>query len=300
MASFFDEIARNRMKSVILLFLFGLFFFVVITLVAYLFGFSLGVGLILAGILIIVYGIIVYATGDKFVLKMSGAKEADKAQYPTLYSAVEGLAASEQIPMPKVYIVNDPNPNAFATGRDKRHASIAVTTGLLSMMDRQELDGVIAHESSHIGNNDIQFMMVAVVFAGAIGIVAGIIRMSLLFGGFSGGRGRNNGMLLLIGLVVGLLAPLFALLIRLAISRRREYMADANGARITRNPGSLASALKKIQNYTKAPNAQPVKHANEVTASLYFSNPFKSKSLMNLFSTHPPIEDRIKKLESMY
>ena len=301
MASFFDEIARNRLKSVLMLMTFGAFFFIVITLASFYFGLSLGMGMVISGIVLVLYGTFVYTSGDKFVLKVSGAKPADKAQYPTLYSAVEGLSAAQQIPMPKVYIINDQNPNAFATGRNTKHASIVVTTGLLALMNRQELEGVIAHEASHIGNNDIQFMMVAIVFAGAIGIAAGIIRMSFFFGGMGGrGRGENAGMLLLIGLLVGLLAPLFALLIRLAISRRREYMADANGARLTRAPKFLASALTKIKNYKPNPMAGPIHNPNEVTAPLYFSNPFKKSSVMNIFSTHPPIEERIRRLESMY
>ena len=301
MASFFDEIARNRLKSVLMLLIFGAFFFIVITFASFYFGLSLGMGMVISGAVLILYGVFVYTSGDKVVLKVSGAKPADKAQYPTLYSAVEGLSAAQQIPMPKVYIINDQNPNAFATGRNKKHASIAVTTGLLAIMNRQELEGVIAHESSHIGNNDIQFMMVAAIFAGAIGIAAGIIRMSFFFGGGGrGGRGESAGIFLLIGLLVGLLAPFFALLIRLAISRKREYIADANGARLTRAPKSLASALTKIKNYKPDPTAGPVRNPNEVTASLYFSNPFKKASAMNIFSTHPPIDERIRRLESMY
>lgn len=300
MASFFDEIARNRLKSILLMFLFSVLFVGVI----FFFALYLGIGqygVAIAVGLVALYAVFVYYTGDKFVLRMSGAKEADKAQYRDLYSAVEGLAAAEQVPAPRVYIINDPNPNAFATGRNKKHASIAVTTGLLHMMDRNELTAVIAHESSHIGNNDIQFMMIAVVFAGAIGIVAALLRNMFFFGGFMGNRDRGNGgMLMLVALVVGLLAPLFALLVRLAISRRREYMADANGARITRAPKSLADALRKIKTYAENPHNAQMRHANEVTAPLYFSSPFKKSSLMNLFSTHPPIEERIKKLDSMY
>ncbi len=300
MASFFDEIARNRLKSVVLMFLFSLLFVgVIFSLTLYL---GIGIfGIVIAVFLVALYALFTYFTGDKFVLKMSGAKEADRSKYPTLYSAVEGLSAASQIPTPKVYIINDPNPNAFATGRNKRHASIAVTTGLLSMMNRQELEGVIAHESSHIGDNDIQFMMVAVVFAGAIGIIAAVFRGMFFFGGIGGGNNRNNGgMLILVALLVGLLAPLFALLIRLAISRKREYMADANGARLTRAPRYLADALSKIKAYSQNPNTTPVRHANEVTAPLYFSNPLKAGSVMNLFSTHPQIDDRIKKLQQMY
>jgi len=233
---------------------------------------------------------------------MSRAQPADKTQYAQLYSIIEGLAMAEQIKMPDVYIINDPNPNAFATGRNKTHASVAVTTGLLSMMTKNELEGVLAHELSHIGDNDIQFMLFAIVFAGAIGIISAFVRNIFLFGMLGGGERGREGILLIIGLVVGLLAPLFALLLRLAISRRREYMADANGARLIRAPSYLASALKKIQAYEQKPvqQAPPIKNANEITSSLYFANPLKAKSLMNLFSTHPPIEDRIAKLEAMY
>jgi heat shock protein HtpX len=300
MTSFFDEISRNRIKSIILMLIFGALF----TAVVYLFVLFLGggiLGLFVGLLIVIAYAIFTYYAGDKLVLKISGAKEADRRQYGNLYDIVEGITAVVQIPMPKVYIINDPNPNAFATGRNKKLSAIAVTTGLLSLMDRNELEAVISHEASHISNNDIQFMMVAIVFAGAIGIFAAYIRNILWFGvGVRRDERGNTNILLLIALLIGLLAPLIALLIRLAISRRREYMADANGARITRDPRSLASALRKIQKYTSSPNAQPVRHANEITASLYFSNPFKLGSIQNLFSTHPPIEDRIYRLEHMY
>jgi heat shock protein HtpX len=200
---------------------------------------------------------------------------------------------------PEVYIINDANPNAFATGRDMKHASIAVTSGLLQIMNKRELQGVIAHEMSHVADNDIKYMLIAVVFAGAIGLIAGLIRNTFLFGGIRNERG-NGGLVIVIALVIGLLAPLFALLLRLAISRRREYMADANGGRLTRDPHSLADALTKIKSYTQAPQSKPVAHANDVTASLYFSNPLRASNVVNLFSTHPPIDDRIKKLQQMY
>ncbi len=202
--------------------------------------------------------------------------------------------------MPDIYVINDPNPNAFATGRDKKHASIAVTSGLLSMMSKSELEGVIAHEMSHIYDNDMQFMMLAVVFAGAIGLLAAVIRNMFFFGGISGNRNGGNVVILVIALVMSIVAPLMAMLIRLAISRNREYMADANGARITRSPQSLASALQKIQGFTSKPGAPPVRSANDMTASLYFSSPLTGKQVSNLFSTHPPIEERIKKLQAMY
>jgi len=300
MTSFFDEIRQNKIKSVILMLVFGLIFAGIVYLLAIficgIIGFGIGI------IVIIAYALFTYFYGSKLVLKMSKAQLADKKQYPQLYNLIETLAMASQLKMPDVYVVNDPSPNAFATGKNKDHAAIAVTTGLLSMMSKTELEGVLAHEMSHIADNDIQFMLYAVVFAGAIGLVAAIVRNMFFFGGFAAGGNRNEGIFVIIGLVIGLLAPLFALLLRLAISRKREYMADANGARMIREPEYLASALKKIQAYEQKPTniAPPVKHANEITSSLYFANPFKAKSLMNLFSTHPPIEDRIAKLEQMY
>ncbi|MDE1874200.1 MAG: M48 family metalloprotease [Candidatus Micrarchaeota archaeon] len=298
MASFFDEIARNNLKSFLLLAIFAMFFIGIIYFVVYLLGggvFAFAVG----ALLVALYAVFTYYSGDKVVLAVSRAKEADEKQYTALYASVEGLSSAMQIKMPKIYVINDPNPNAFATGRRSK-PSIAFTTGLLQMMNRDELEGVISHELSHVQDNDILVMTIAIAFAGAIGLIAAYMRMSLFFGGF-GGRGRNDsGLLMLLVLVIGFLAPLFALLTRLAISRRREYMADANGARVTRNPAELASALKKIQAYEKNPNTPPVMHANEVTASLYFANPFKASSFANLFSTHPPIEERIKRLQAMY
>lgn len=299
MASFFDEISKNRLRSALLMMLFGLLFFAIIYVIVWYFGGGI-FGLALGAILIAGYAAFAYSSGSKVVLKISGARQADRAKYPSLFSAVEGLAAASQIPIPSVYIINDPSPNAFATGRDRRHASIAVTTGLLSIMDTEELQGVIAHEMSHIYNGDMQFMMIAIVFAGVIGLVAAIIRMSVFFGGFGGRRGEGNFIVLIIALALSVLAPLFALLIRLAISRRREYMADANGGRITRNPGSLADALQKIKDYTSKPNAVPVQKANDMTASMYFSNPLRARSISNIFSTHPPIDERIKRLRQMY
>ncbi|MGD0729514.1 MAG: M48 family metallopeptidase [Candidatus Micrarchaeaceae archaeon] len=298
MASFFDQISKNRIGSIVLMLLFGALFAFIIYLVVALLGGGL-IGLFIGIVIVLIYAIVVYTYGSKMVLKMSKAQLADRKQYPQLYNIVEELALASQLPMPTVYIVNDPSPNAFATGKNKKSASIAVTTGLLAMMNKNELEGVLAHEMSHIYNNDIQFMLYAVVFAGAIGILAAIIR-SIFFFGVIGGERNNGGLFVIIGLIIGLLAPLFALLIRLAISRKREYMADANGARVTRAPSYLASALKKIQSYEQKPAAAPVKNANEMTAPLYFENPLSKKSFMNLFSTHPPIEDRIEKLEHMY
>lgn len=299
MTSFFDEIARNNLRSILLLAL----FFALFAAVIYIVVLALGGGpfaIIICVILVAVYAAISYFAGSKVILKISGAQKADPKQYHYLYDIIEGLALASQIKMPDVYIINDPNPNAFATGRSKKHASVAVTTGLLAMMTKKELQGVVAHEMSHIADNDILYLMIAVVFAGVIGLVAAVARTMFFFGGIGEARGRNGGIIIIIILVVGLLAPLFALLLRLAISRRREYVADANGSRLIRDPQSLASALEKIRDYSKNPQARPVAHANDITASLYFANPLRASSIVNLFSTHPPIDDRIKKLQQMY
>jgi heat shock protein HtpX len=299
MASFFDEINRNRMKSALLMFIFFLIFAGIVFLLVYMIGgglFLFGIGLVI----ILLYAIFSYQYGASTVLKISGAQPADQKTYRQLYDIVEGLALAAQLKTPQIYVINDPSPNAFATGKNKDHAYVAVTTGLLGMMDRHELEGVLAHEMSHVYNNDIQFMLVAVVFAGIIGLVAAILRNSIFFGLRGGKKGEAGLILLVIGVVVGLLAPLFALLLKFAISRKREYMADANGARITRDPAELASALKKIRDYEKVPNTPGVRHANDISASLYFANPLRAKSIGNLFSTHPPIDDRISKLEHMY
>ncbi|MDE1856351.1 MAG: M48 family metalloprotease [Candidatus Micrarchaeota archaeon] len=298
MTSFFDEIAQNRLKSLVLMALFSMFFIAILYLFVLFMGGGGPTSISIAVFLVAIYAIIIFYTGDKLVLTVSRAKEADRKQYRDLYGIIEGLASAIQVPMPKVYIINDPSPNAFATGRSRKVSSVAVTTGLLNIMDRRELSGVLAHEMSHIQDNDIQFMTIAVVFAGAIGIMAAFIRNMLFFG--MGGNNRNGGIILLIALVIGLLAPFFALLIRLAISRRREYMADANGARLTRDPHSLSSALKKLLMYEKDPKSVPLQHVNEVTANLFFANPFKAGNIANIFSTHPPLEERIKKLEAMY
>lgn len=297
--SFFDEIARNKLSSTLLLVLFTLFFAAIVFIFVEIFGGGL-IGFIIGGIIIAAYALFSYFYGDKAVLKISKAKEADPKQYKQLYNIIEELALANQTPIPKVYIINDPSPNAFATGRNRKHASVAVTSGLLAMMDKRELQGVLAHEMSHILGNDILFMMIAIVYAGSIGLFAAFIRSALLFGGFSRERGEAGLIVLIVAVVMSILAPIFALLVRLAISRRREYMADANGARITRDPAGLADALKKIKAYTQSPQTPQMKQANELTASLYISNPFKSSSVMNIFSTHPPIDDRINRLEHMY
>jgi heat shock protein HtpX len=241
-----------------------------------------------------------YWASDKLVLTMNHARPATREEFFDFYTVAENMAITAGLPMPKLYVIDDPAPNAFATGRDEKHAVVCATTGLLSMMNRTELEGVIAHEMSHIKNRDMLLMTVAVVLAGFVAILAQIfLRMS-----FWGGGGRrdndNGGALLAVLAIVGIiLAPLAAKLIELAISRRREYLADASGALLTRYPQGLASALEKLGNYQA-----PMNHANLATAHIFISDPFGPKKqgggssawIERLFSTHPPIPDRIRAL----
>jgi heat shock protein HtpX len=237
-----------------------------------------------------------YWYSDKIVLKLAGAKVAKREEYFDLYTSVENLSITAGLPLPKVYVVEDPAPNAFATGRDKNHAVVCATTGLLAILNKTELEGVIAHELSHIGNRDMLLSTVVVVLVGFISILADVFRRSLFFGG--GRRNNNNseegGILVIIGIILSILAPLVSILIQLAISRKREFLADASGAMLTRYPEGLASALRKISQ-----TSQPLAHQSSAIAHLYIADPKGSrfgKKISGLFATHPPIEDRIKAL----
>ena len=238
-----------------------------------------------------------YWFSDKIVLSMTGAKQVTRAEYPDLWNVVENLSITAGLPMPKVFVVNDPAPNAFATGRDKEHAVVAATTGLLQMLNRTELEGVMAHELSHIGNRDMLVMTVAVVLAGFVAIIADFFMRTLMFGG--GNRDRHPAFLIF-GIVGIILAPIAAQLIKLAVSRRREYLADASGALLTRYPEGLASALEKISSY-----AQPMQKASHATAHLFIADPFggekrtMGQKIGGLFQTHPPASDRIRILRQM-
>ncbi|MCX6730046.1 MAG: M48 family metallopeptidase, partial [Candidatus Portnoybacteria bacterium] len=209
-----------------------------------------------------------------------------------LYHVVENLCITAGLLVPKIYIIDDPSPNAFATGRNQKNAVIAVTTGLLNTLNTTELEGVIAHELSHIGNRDILLQTIVVVLVGAISLVSNIFVRGRIFGGRRSNNDNNGGGILMIaGLILIILSPIVSTLIQLAISRKREYLADASGSLLTRYPEGLASALEKI-----SLNPTPLKRANSATAHLYIDNPFKGKKLINLFSTHPPIQERIKRL----
>lgn len=251
--------------------------------------------LVFAVIFAIVTNVFAYWNSDKVVIAMSGAKPATVAEYPDLNNVVENLAIVAGLPKPKVYIIDDPAPNAFATGRNKEHAAVAVTTGLLGMMDKTELEGVLAHELAHIGNRDMLVSTVVVVLVGFVTLASDFFLRSTLFGGRGGGRDNKNPVLMIIAVALIVLSPIIATLIQLAISRKREFLADASGALLTRYPEGLANALRKIGSYQA-----PMRRANNATAHLYISNPFGPKAAMSglakLFMTHPPVDERIRAL----
>jgi len=247
-----------------------------------------------------VMSLVSYYSGDKVALWSSGAHEIQKEQNPALYRIVENLAITAGIPLPRIYIIDSGALNAFATGRDPAHASIAVTTGALQALENEELEGVIAHELSHVKNYDIRVMTLVVVLVGAVSLIGHFFWRAQLLG--FGGRRRDDresnnqigAILMVIGVILLILSPIIAQLIQLAISRRREYLADASGALLTRYPEGLARALEKI-----AQSQIPLKTASAATAHLFISNPFKTTSISSFFSTHPPVAERIKRLREM-
>lgn len=236
-----------------------------------------------------------YWFSDKLVLSMTHAKPARREEFFDLYTVTENLAITAGLPMPRLYVINDPAPNAFATGRDEKHAVVAATTGLLASLNRTELEGVIAHELSHIKNRDMLVMTVAVVLAGFVAIVADMfLRMSFYGGGNRDSGGKGGALFAILAIVAVILAPLAARLIQFAISRKREFLADASGALLTRYPEGLASALQKIASY-----ARPMQSASHATAHLFIANPFgptAGQFINKLFSTHPPVEERVRAL----
>jgi heat shock protein HtpX len=248
----------------------------------------------------LIMNFVAYWNSDKIALTMSRAHEAQHDQYKELYHAVENLCITAGIPMPKIYVIEDPSGNAFATGRNPKNATIAVTSGLLSKLNKTELEGVIAHELSHVRNYDTLLSTVVVVLVGFIAMITDIFMRSLWFRG-SSNRDNQNQIFMIIGIVAAILAPIVAVLIQLAISRKREYLADASGALLTRYPEGLASALEKIS------ADAPLAHPQNSTAHLFFVNPFKADVTSNrktpwiakMFMTHPPVEDRIKALRQM-
>lgn len=297
--SVYSQISANKSKTWLIMILFVVF----ITTVIYVFAKGLGYGLGLAGVALIISGLISFASyyySDSMILGMSGAHEIQKSDNPQLYRIVENLCIGDGLPMPKIYIIDDPSPNAFATGRDPKHAVVCVTSGILGKLNRVEMEGVIAHELSHVKNFDTRLMSIVVILVGMIALLADIFMRSLWFGGER--RNRDEGgaqtIFLVIGIVFAILSPIIATLIQLAVSRKREFLADASGALLTRYPEGLASALEKISS-----DREPLQNANNATAHLFIVNPFKGKDINHwfagLFDTHPPIEERIKILRSM-
>ena len=295
----YDEISSNQRKSFLLVF----FFFGFVVALGLLIGMFYGnsyFGLVLAVIIGVVYFLFSYYGGANAILTMTRAKEATKPQHTYLINTVEGLAIAAGIPMPKVNVIDDSALNAFATGRNPQHAAVTVTTGLLEKLNKLELEGVLAHELSHIKNYDIRVMMLAAVMVGLTVLLSDFLLRSFLWG--SHGRNREQNQLsivfIIVGVVLALLSPLIGELIKLAISRKREFLADASGALLTRYPKGLADALRKI----KGDPDPLVDHANKATAHLFISSPFRKekRSMMrSLFSTHPDIDERIKRLEGM-
>jgi heat shock protein HtpX len=298
----YEQIARNKWKSFFLV----LFFIALIFVLTWVFEVATGWGkggLVLAVIVSLAMAAGSYYSSDKIVLAISQARPVTKEEYPYLYNVVEGLAIAAGLPTPRCYVIDDTAPNAFATGRKPKNSVICVTTGLLEKMNRVELEGVIAHEMSHIKNYDVLLQTLVVVMAGVIALLSDWILRSFFWGGGrrkGGDRGRGGAslgaILIILGLILALLSPLVSRLIQFAISRRREFLADASGAMLTRYPPGLASALKKL-----AADTEPLEVANKATAHLYIVNPLKDfKGRVNkLFSTHPPIEERIAALEKM-
>jgi heat shock protein HtpX len=293
----YQQIDSNKRKTVILMIIFIIF----VLVIGYFYGQLTDTGysgLVFATVIAVIMTSISYFSGDKIALTTAGAKEIQKNDNPYIYRMVENLCITSGLPVPKVYLINDDAPNAFATGRDPNHASIALTTGLVSSLENEELEGVIAHELSHIKNFDIRLMMVVIVLVGVIALLSDIFFRFSLFGGKSrdNNKGNMGAILAIAGIVLMILSPLIAKLIQLAVSRKREYLADADGSLLTRYPQGLANALEKISRYN-----QPMQRANNATAHLYIASPFfgGKKHFHALFSTHPPIEDRIAKLRQM-
>ena len=246
----------------------------------------------------IVMNVIGYWYSDSIVLKIHGAQKVSRESHRELWNIVENLSITAGLPIPALYIIPDPAPNAFATGRDKDHAAVAVTAGLLSLLDRSELEGVLAHELSHVGNRDTLVQTIAVILVGFVALLADFFLRSSAWG-MGGSRDRDSraqGIALLIGIILAILAPIFAQLLQLAISRKREFLADASGALLTRYPEGLASALEKISRY-----GAPMQHVNRATAHLFIANPLGGgkKNIAKLFMTHPPVEERIAALREM-
>ena len=243
----------------------------------------------------VIYAAIEYFAASRMAIAISGGREITKADNPVLWNTVENLAIASGLPMPRVFIIDDPAPNAFATGRDPQHSYVAATTGLLKIMDKRELTGVMAHEMSHVQNYDIRVSMIVFGLVAAIGLISDLVlRMTFLGGRDSDSDSKSSPLMLIFGLIAAILSPIIAALVQLAVSRQREYLADSSAALLTRDPEGLASALDKLQQFS-----QPMRRQNADMAHMYINNPLKPGLMSRMFSTHPPIADRIARLQQM-
>ncbi len=286
----FDAMDANKRNSTIFMFFISALLFAGIVMLAYIL--DLGeIGFITALVLVLIYVLFAYYAGAKTILSISGARELKENEEPFIQNVVEGLALAAGIPKPRIWIMEDEGLNAFATGIEPKNSHIVFTRGILKNMKREELEGVAAHEISHIANYDIRFATLVVIMIGAIAIIGAFGWRYFVYGGSSNRKGKNA-YILIIALIFAVLAPIFAELVKFAISRQREYLADANGAKLTRYPEGLASALEKIKGHAT------VAAATNTTASLFISDPFEKK-FAGFFATHPPIEDRVKRLRAM-
>lgn len=296
----YSAISSNTWKTWLIMVLFIVF----ITTLGFVFGKASGYGLSYAGIALVIAGVMSFGSyyfSDQLILATVGAQPIQKKDNPELFRIVENLSIGEGIPMPKIYVMQESAANAFATGRDPKHAVVCVTSGILELLNKSELEGVIAHEMSHVKNYDTRLMGIVAILVGFVAILADMFMRNLWWGGFKRDDRENGNMdtiFLVIGIILAILSPVVATLIQLAISRKREYLADASAALLTRYPQGLANALEKI-----AKDSTPLVHVSNATAHLFIENPFKGKSktiwFASLFDTHPPIEDRIKILRSM-
>ena len=285
----YSAISKNKRNTVLIMAVFVALIGVIGIVVGYLNdNYSLSVTIL---VMAAIYALIQYFVASSLAMAMTGAKEIQKQDAPELWRTVENLAIASGVPMPKVYLINDPAPNAFATGRDPKHAIVGATTGLLEIMDKRELEAVMAHEMSHVQNYDIRVSMIAFGLVSAIGLLADVALRMMFFGD---SRDRNvHPMVYILGLAVVILAPILAAITQMAISRQREYLADASGALMTRDSEGLASALGKLRDY-----GRPMQKQTTSTANLFLSNPLKPGFFAKLFSTHPPIDERIARLRN--
>ena len=286
----YSDIAQNKRRSVYIIVFFVLFVVGLLLLFSKLFNYGYSI-FILGTFGALIYTLITYYSGANMALAVNRAVEIKKKDNPRLYRIVENLSITDGLPMPRIFVMDDPSPNAFATGRDPQHSFVCATSGLLDIMDDKERQGVLAHELSHVKNYDIRVMMIAFALTAVISLVADIV---IRFIWFNNDERDSNPALLALGILAAILAPFVAMFIQLAISRQREYLADASGAMTTRYPEGLASALEKIKQ-----SGSSLKVQNTATAHLFFANPLRKHGIANLFSTHPPLDDRIKRLRSM-